>query len=108
MPRGMNTKEYQTVKKAFPSLSDAIARQGIIEWVCGRLFAEGLITDVQRAEASNKFVAAASRASTITGLLLNKVEQDAKYFQTIIGVLQQDTDTFGTVLKQMGITAIGE
>ena len=102
MARGKNTKEYQTVKKSYPNLSDAIAN--VIEWACGRLLAKGLITDDQRAAASNGFVNAKSRASTITSLLLNKVEQDTKYFQMLVDVLQQDMDTFGTVLEQMGVT----
>ena len=104
MPRGKNTKEYQTVKKSYPDLSDAIAGPEVIDWVCERLLAKGLITDGQRAAASNGFVTAKNRASTVTGLLLNKVEQDTKNFQMLVDVLQQDTDTFGTVLEQMGVT----
>ena len=102
MPRGKNTKEYQTVKKNFPNLSGAIA--GVVNWVCERLLAEGLITDGQKAEASNGMIPANKRASDVTALLLNKVEQDAQNFQTLVGVLQQDMDTFGTVLKHMGVT----
>ena len=102
MARGKNTKEYQTVKKSYPNLSDAIA--SVIEKACERLLAAGLINDGQRAAASNGFVDARNRASTVTGLLLNKVEQDTKYFQMLVDVLQQDMDTFGTVLEQMGIT----
>ena len=101
MPRGKNTKEYQTVKKSYPNLSDAIA--SVIEWACERLLAKGLITDSQRAAASNGFVDAKNRASTVTGLLLTKIEQDTKYFQMLVDVLQQDMDTFGTVLEQMGV-----
>ena len=102
MPRGQNTKEYQTVKKSYPNLSDAIA--SVIEKACERLLAAGLITDGQKDAASNGYVDAKKRASTVTGLLLSKVEQDTKYFQMLVDVLQQDTVTFGIVLEQMGIT----
>ena len=102
MAFGKNTKEYQTVKKNYPSLSNAMA--SVIEWACERLLAAGLITDGQKDAASNGLINAKNRASTVTGLLLNKVEQDTKYFQMLVDVLQQDLDTFGTVLKQMGVT----
>ena len=102
MPYGKNTQEYRVVQKNYPKLSGAIA--GVIDWVCERLLAEGLITDSQKAEASNGMISANKRASDVTALLLNKVEQDAQNFQTLIGVLQQDKDTFGTVLKHMGVT----
>ena len=104
MASGKNTKEYQTVKKNYPSLSNAMASVTVIEWACERLLAAGLITDGQKDAASNGFINAKNRASTVTGLLLNKVEQDIKYFQMLVDVLQQDLDTFGTVLKQMGVT----
>ena len=100
MPRGKNTKEYQTVKENYPDLSGAIAN--VIEWACERFLAKGLITDGQKDAASNGFISAKNRASTITGLLLNKVEQDTKYFQMLVDVLEQDMDTFGIVLEQMG------
>ena len=100
MPRGKNTQEYRIVQKNYPNISDAIA--GVIDWVCQRLLAEGLITDGQKAEACNGMIATSKRASYVTGLLLSKVEQDAQNFQILIGVLQQDMDTFGTVLKHMG------
>ena len=102
MSCGKNTKEYQTVKKSYPDLSDAIA--SVIEWASERLLAKDLITDGQKDAANNGFVSAKNRASTVTGLLLSKVEQDTKYFQMLVDVLQQDMDTFGTVLKQMGVT----
>ena len=101
MPRGKNTHEYQTVKKSYPELSDAIAK--VIEWVSERFLSKGLITDGQKDAAINGHVSAKNRASTVTSLLLSKVEQDTKYFQTLVGVLQQDMDTFGTVLEQMGV-----
>ena len=102
MPRGKNTQEYRMVKKNNPNVSDAIA--GVIDWVCQRLLAEGLITDRQKTDACNGMISADNRASVVTGLLLKKVEQDAKNFQTLVGVLQQDMDTFGSVLKHMGVT----
>ena len=101
MPRGKNTHEYRTVKKSYPDLSDAIAK--VIEWASEKFLSEGLITDGQKDAAINGFVSAKNRASTVTGLLLSKVEQDTKYFQTLVSVLQQDVDTFGTVLEQMGV-----
>ena len=88
--------------KNYPNLSDAIASN--IEWTCERLLAADLITDGQRDAGRNGFVDAKNRASTVTGLLQNKVEQDTKYFQMLVDVLQQDLDTFGMVLKQMGVT----
>ena len=108
MPYGKNTEEYRIVQKNYPKLSNAIA--GVIESVSEVLLAEGLITSGQKAEATNGMIAAKKRASDVTGLLLDKVEQDSKNFQTLIGVLQQDTDTFGTVLGHMGVTdgAAGE
>ena len=102
MPRGKNTQEYRIVQKNYPDISDAIA--GVIDWVCQRLLAEGLITGGQKAEACNGMISASKRASDVTGLLLKKVEQDAQNFQTLVGVLQQDMDTFGTVLKHMGVS----
>ena len=102
MPHGKSTQEYQIVKENYPKTSDAIA--GVIDWVCPRLLAEGLITHGQKIEACNGMIPAGKRASDVTDLLLNKVEQDAQNFQTLVGVLQQDMDTFGTVLKHMGIT----
>ena len=101
MPHGKNTREYQTVKKSYPELSDAIAK--VIEWVSERLLSTGLITGSQKDAAINGFVSTRVRASTVTSLLLNKVEQDTKYFQTLVSMLQQDMDTFGTVLEQMGV-----
>ena len=107
MPHGRNTNEYRIVKKNYPYLSDAIA--GVIGWVCPRFLAEGLITESQKAEACNDRNPANARASAVTGLLLNKVEQDAQNFQTLVGVLRQDVDTFGVVLRQMGVAdTVGE
>ena len=102
MPHGRNTQEYRIVRKNYSYLSDVIA--GVIDWVCERLLAEGLITDGQKAEASNSFIPAEKRALDVTGLLLNKIEQDVKNFKTFIEVLQQDLDTFGAVLGHMGVT----
>ena len=102
MDFGKNTKEYQIVMKNYPNLSFAMA--SVIEWACERLLAAGLITDGQKDAASNEFINAKNRASTVTGLLLNKVEQDTKYFQMLVDVLQQDMDTFGIVLEQMCVT----
>ena len=102
MPRGKNTDEYRKVKKSYPDLSNAIAKD--IDSVSERLLSEGLITDGQKDAAISGHATAKNRASTVTGLLLSKVEQDTKYFQTIVSVLQQDTVTFGTVLEQMGVT----
>ena len=100
MAHGRNTNEYRIVKKNYPYLSDAIS--GVIGWVCPRFLAEDLITESQRAEACNDRNPANARASAVTGLLLNKVEQDAQNFQTLVGVLRQDMDTFRVVFKADG------
>ena len=104
MQHGKNTEEYQAIKNSLPYLSDAIA--GIIDSssMCEKLFASGLITSGQKADASIGMVGAKKRASDITTILLNKVDQDAKNFQMLVGVLQQYHDTFGTVLKHMSVT----
>ena len=104
MSYGRNTKEYQRVKTSFPNLSAALAMEGVIDLVCGRLVAKGLINNDQRRKASNGMIDANTRASDLTSLLLNKVEQNKKNFQTLVQVLQQDRDTFGPVLEHMGVT----
>lgn len=91
------------LKKNFSKLSAALAMKGVIDSVCGQFMDEGLITSDQRDEVSNGMIGAKKRASDLASLLLNKVEQDTKNFQKLIGVLQEDPDTFGALLKHMGV-----
>ena len=104
MPNGKNTHEYITLKANFSKLSAALAMKGVIDSVCGQLMDVGLINGDQRDEVSNGMIGAKTRASDLVSLLLNKVEQDTKYYKKLTGVLQQDRDIFGTVLEHMGVT----
>ena len=101
MSYGKNTDEYKTLKKNFSKLSATLA--GVIDSVCGQLMDKGLITSDQRDEASNSMIGARKRASDLASLLLNKVEQDKKNSQKLIGVLKEDPETFGPLLKHMGV-----
>ena len=104
MSSGTNTKEYRRVRENYPDLSDAIA--GVIDWVCPRFVAKGLITEGQKDEACIDKNPANARASKVTGLLLNKVQQDVRNFQTLIGVLQNNKTAFGVVLRQLGADTV--
>ena len=107
MATGKNSPEYQKVKKSFPKLTKAIS--GVIGPTCDYLLAAGLITNGQKAKAKNGMIDANDRASELVSLILNKVEQDEKYFYTFVDVLKEDLDTFKTVLNHMGVsTGVGK
>ena len=101
MATGKNSPEYQKVKESFPKLTKAIS--GVTRLTCDYLLAAGLITNGQWAKAKNGMIDANDRASDLVSLILNKVEQDEKYFYTFIDVLKEDLDTFQPVLNHMGV-----
>ena len=100
MPGGKNTHGYQTLKKNFAKLSKAM--EADLKSVCDKLMAESLITSGQMDKVMNPRNDVGERASSLTSMLLNKVEQEENNFHKLIGVLREEPGMFETVLKSMG------
>lgn len=85
--RGTSTKEYKVFRTKFDLLATAIS--SCVEEVARKVFAKDFITLRNLEKAENQLFPKVDRASEMLGIVLNKINEKARHFETFVSILRE-------------------